>query len=90
MEPLQVTLYGRPGCELCVDTEGSVRALIASGQSNAALLVVDIEQDPELHARLLEQIPALLAMGELLPLALEPMRIARFLRTAEGRLHGER
>lgn len=90
MDPLQITLYGRPGCELCGETEASVRALIASGQTIATLSVVDIEQDQQLHARLVEQIPALQVADKLLPLAVGARRIAAFLRAAEDRSHGER
>jgi len=42
------------------------------------------------HARLLEQIPALEVAGRLLPLAVSPMQIATFVRSAVGQVDGER
>jgi thioredoxin-like negative regulator of GroEL len=85
-----ITLYGRPGCELCERTEEIVRRLIAEGGSRLALSVVNIEEDPAVHARLLEQIPALEVNGRLLPLAASPMQIAAHLRNAVGPVDGER
>jgi thioredoxin-like negative regulator of GroEL len=85
-----ITLYGRPGCELCERTEEIVRRLIAEGGSRLALSVVNIEEDPAVHARLLEQIPALEVNGRLLPLAVSPMQITAHLRNAVGPVDGER
>jgi hypothetical protein len=51
---------------------------------------VNIEEDPAVHARLLEQIPALEVAGKLLPLAVSPMQIAAFVRSAAGQVDGER
>jgi hypothetical protein len=90
MEQPLITLYGRPGCELCTRTEVIVRDLIADGGSRLALTLVNIEEDPTLHARLLEHIPALEVAGRLLPLAISPMQIAAHLRDAEGQVDGER
>jgi hypothetical protein len=90
MEQTLITLYGRPGCELCERTEEIVRRLIAEGGSRFALNVINIEEDPAVHARLLEQIPALEVAGTLLPLAVSPMQIATHLRNAVGLVDGER
>ena len=90
MEQPLITLYGRPGCELCERTEGIVRTLIAEGGSRLTLSLVNIEEDPAMHARLLEQIPALEVAGKLLPLAVSPMQIAAFVRSAVGQVNGER
>ncbi len=90
MEQTLITLYGRPGCELCERTEAIVRELISKGDSRLTLSLVNIEEDPAVHARLLEQIPALEVAGKLLPLALSPMQIAAFVRSAVGQVNGER
>jgi hypothetical protein len=90
MEQPLITLYGRPGCELCERTEAIVRDLITKGGSPLAVQVVNIEADPALHARLLEQIPALEVAGRLLPLAVSPMQIAAHLHSAVGQVDGER
>ncbi|NBP82336.1 hypothetical protein EBU60_00495 [bacterium] len=88
-QPL-ITLYGRPACELCERTEAIVRTLIAEGGSRLTLSLVNIEEDPAVHARLLEQIPALEVAGQLLPLALSPLQIAAHIRGALGPVDGER
>lgn len=90
MAQTRITLYGRPGCELCARTEEIVRRLIVEGGSRFTLTVVNIEEDPAVHARLLEQIPALEVAGALLPLAISPMQIAAHLRNAVGPVNGER
>ncbi|MCX5977915.1 MAG: glutaredoxin family protein [Chloroflexi bacterium] len=90
MEQPLITLYGRPGCELCERTEAIVRTLITEGGSRLTLSMVNIEEDPAVHARLLEQIPALEVAGKLLPLAVSPMQIAAFVRSAVGQVDGER
>lgn len=90
MEQHHITLYGRPGCELCTRTEDFVRNLIAKSSSPLTLAVVNIEDDPALHARLLAQIPALEIAGMLLPLAVSPMQIAAHLRIGVGQVNGER
>jgi len=90
MEQPLITLYGRPGCELCARTEKIVRTLIAEGGFRLALNVVNIEEDPAVHARLFEQIPALEVASQLLPLALSPLQIAAHMRSALGKPDGER
>lgn len=90
MEETLITLYGRPGCELCDETETIVRRLIAREGTHLTLNIVNIEEDPAVHARLLDQIPALEIAGRLLPLAVSPMQIAAHLRIAMGMDHGER
>lgn len=90
MERALITLYGRPGCELCVKTEMIVRALLTENGADQALAVVNIEDDPEVHARLLEQIPTLEMDGRLLPLAVSQMQIAAFLRSEGRQVNGER
>ena len=90
MEQTLITLYGRPGCELCERTESIVRRLVAEGGLHHVISVVNIEEDPAMHARLLEQIPALEVAGQLLPLALSRMQIAAHVRSAVGAVDGKR
>jgi len=90
MEPRQITLYRRPGCELCDRSEEIVRALIAEGGSLLTLDMVNIEEDPAVHARFLEQIPALDVAGNLLPIAVSPLQIAAHVRRAVEQVDGER
>ncbi len=90
MEQPLITLYGRPECELCERTEEIVRTLIAEGSSHLTLSVVNIEEDPAMHSRLFEQIPALEVAGKLLPLAVSPMQISAFVRNAVGQADGKR
>lgn len=90
MEETLITLYGRPECELCESTEVIVRTLIAEGGLGLTLNVVNIEEDAAMHARLLEQIPALEIAGRLLPLAVGRMQIAAYLRVTAGSVDGER
>lgn len=90
MEQTLITLYGRPGCELCAETEEIVRTLIADRGAHLTLSVVNIEEDPAVHSRLLEQIPALEISGKLLPLAVSRMQIAAHLSAAGGSVDGER
>ena len=84
----QITLYGRPGCDLCERTEEIVRELITNGGSHLTLRMVNIEADPAMHARLLEQIPALEVAGQLMPLAISPLQIAAHVRSALGQADG--
>jgi glutaredoxin len=57
-----VTLYGRDGCHLCDDARAVLERI--RGEQPFALEVVDIEQDPALHARYLERIPVIALDGD--------------------------
>ncbi len=69
-----ITIYGRPGCHLCDEAEVRLRELCAG---RAEIEVVDIEQDDELHKRLLEQIPVI---------ELDGMRVAQLAEFRRARL----
>jgi glutaredoxin len=58
-----VTLYTRPGCHLCDEARDVILSVRASDAS-FEVREVDIECDPELHARLLERIPVIEVDGE--------------------------
>jgi Glutaredoxin-like domain (DUF836). len=62
MSPLpDLVLYARPGCHLCEEALEAIRLVVAdrAARGLAAPTVVErnIEDDPELHRRLLERIP---------------------------------
>jgi glutaredoxin len=57
-----VTLYGRDGCHLCDDARAVLERIRL--ERPFALREVDIESDPELHARYLERIPVIALDGE--------------------------
>ena len=54
----RLTLYGRPGCHLCDDAREILERV------GAPFHEVDIEDDDELHARLLVRIPVVTLDGE--------------------------
>jgi hypothetical protein len=58
-----VTLYTRPGCHLCDEAREVILAL-RDPADPFDLREIDIECDPELHARLLERIPVVAVDGE--------------------------
>ena len=61
--PLEVILYGRPGCTLCVDAE---RMLERIGKRMALRVRnVDIETDDELLRRFMFEIPVVEAGGRI-------------------------
>jgi hypothetical protein len=57
-----LTLYGKPGCHLCLEALDVVRA--ASAGRPVDLVEVDITLDPALERRLRERIPVLELDGE--------------------------
>ena len=69
-----VVLFSRPGCHLCDEARGALEALSAGRAF--AVLEVDIERDPGLHARYLERIPVVEVDGEVVSeLVFEPERL---------------
>ena len=57
-----VTLYGRPGCHLCVEAREALTRVRA--QAPFELREIDIETDDELHAAYVERIPVIALDGE--------------------------
>ncbi len=57
-----VTLYGKPGCCLCDDAKGVLRAVRAERQF--VLEEVDVSLDPVLNRRYGERIPVVAVDGE--------------------------
>jgi len=57
-----VTLYGRAGCHLCDEARAALAAIRRDG-AVFALREIDIEDDPDLHRRMLELIPVVEVNG---------------------------
>jgi glutaredoxin len=57
-----LTLYTKPDCHLCVQALQALREVRA--ELPFALLVLDIEQDEELHRAYFERIPVVALDGE--------------------------
>ncbi len=58
-----VTLYSRPGCHLCAETRERLEQLRRDGV-RFELREINIEDDAELHRRMLELIPVVEVDGE--------------------------
>jgi glutaredoxin len=56
-EPLEVTLYTRPGCHLCDEAKLQIAPLLA--EFGARLREVNIDADPELHERYGVDVPVI-------------------------------
>jgi glutaredoxin len=70
-----ITLYGRPGCHLCDEARAAIGALRAElGEFD--LREIDIEQDDQLLASMVERIPVVELNGEFVcELVFEPDRL---------------
>jgi len=72
--PLQVTLYGRPGCHLCDEAEATLRRI--ARDLPVLLTVVDIEGDEALLRRYLFEIPVVTVDGsEVARAPISPVRL---------------
>ena len=79
-----VVLYGRPDCHLCDEARTAIARL--SRAHGFTLREVDIERDPELHARYLERIPVISLDGEdLFDYEVDEDALARLILYREGR-----
>jgi glutaredoxin len=56
-EPLEVTLYTRPGCHLCEEAKSQIAPLLA--EFGARLREVNIDADPELRERYNVDVPVI-------------------------------
>jgi glutaredoxin len=56
--PLVVTLYTRPGCQLCDEAKHHMAPLLA--EFGATLREVNIDADPALHAQFTNDVPVIL------------------------------
>jgi len=60
-EPLEVTLYTRPGCHLCDEAKLQIAPLLA--EFGARLREVNIDSDPELQERYNFDVPVIFLAG---------------------------
>jgi glutaredoxin len=61
LEPLEVTLYTRPGCHLCDEAKSLIAPMLA--EFGARLLEINIDGDPELHERYNLDVPVIFLAG---------------------------
>jgi glutaredoxin len=83
-EPLEVTLYTRPGCHLCEEAKLLIAPLLA--EFGARLREVNIDADPELHERYNLDVPVIfLADRKLAKHRIDPSQFRRQLQEARLR-----
>jgi glutaredoxin len=85
-----LTVYRRAGCHLCDDARDLIQAVLEErvrrGELVPAVREVDIEADPELHARYLEMIPVLSLGGAEVSLVTNARQVRLLLDRAMPRL----
>jgi glutaredoxin len=83
VEPLEVTLYTRPGCHLCEEAKSLIRPLLA--EFGARLREVNIDADPELHERYNLDVPVIFLAGrKIAKHRVDPAQFRRLLVEARG------
>ena len=83
-EPLEVTLYTRPGCHLCEEAKLRIEPLLA--EFGARLREVNIDADPELRERYNLDVPVIfLADRKIAKHRLDPAQFRRQLAEARQR-----
>ena len=83
-EPLEVTLYTRPGCHLCEEAKLLIAPLLA--EFGARLREVNIDADPELHERYNLDVPVIfLADRKIAKHRIDPSQFRRQLLEARRR-----
>ena len=83
-EPLEVTLYTRPGCHLCDEAKWRIEPLLA--EFGARLREVNIDADPELHERYNLDVPVIfLADRKIAKHRIDPSQFRRQLLEARRR-----
>jgi len=84
MDPLEVTLYTRPGCHLCVEAKLQMAPLLA--EFGARLREVNIDADPELRELYNLDVPVIfLADRKIAKHRLDPVQFRRQLAEARRR-----
>jgi len=83
-EPVEVTLYTRPGCHLCDEAKSLIAPLIA--EFGARLIEVNIDADPELQERYNLDVPVIFLAGrKIAKHRIDPTQFKRLL--LEARRH---
>ena len=87
MSTVSLTLIGKPGCHLCDDARDVIRSVIAElpeGSPSVTVEERDILQEPELHAKYVEEIPVVLVEGRVHTYwRVDPVRLRTALLEAE-------
>jgi hypothetical protein len=89
MSPLpDLVLYARPGCHLCEEAREAIGLVVAdrSARGLAVPTVIErnIEDDPDLHRRLLERIPVVEIGNQRVELIVTVGKVRRLLNEALG------
>lgn len=85
---MQLTLIGKPDCHLCEDARAVVATVMAElepdvGDGTITLEELSILDDPQLHARYVEDIPVVLINGRMHTYwRVDPTRLKSALRAA--------
>ncbi|HLY15054.1 MAG TPA: glutaredoxin family protein [Candidatus Limnocylindrales bacterium] len=80
---LEIVLYARPGCHLCVEARTTVDAILAerrqAGLAAPPIVERDISTDPGLERAFFAEIPVVEVGDRRLTLAVSPRGLRRFL-----------
>jgi 4a-hydroxytetrahydrobiopterin dehydratase len=78
---VEITLYTRADCHLCDKAKGAIRAAESLYRLNIALSEVDVDGDPDLHARFTNDVPVIFIDGsEAFRHRVEPRELAEAVR----------
>jgi len=84
-QPLEVTLYTRPGCHLCEDAKALLQPLLR--EFAATFREVNVDEDPELQRRYGSDIPVIfLGVRKAAKHRLDPRQFRRQLEEARARV----
>jgi glutaredoxin len=83
-QPLDVTLYSRPGCHLCDEAKAIIKPLLT--EFGATLREVNIDEDPEIAERYCWDIPVIfLGAHKAVKHSVDPKQFRRQLEEASER-----
>jgi hypothetical protein len=86
--PPDLVLYARPGCSLCDEAREAIRMVVedrvARGLATPNVIERNIEDDDELHRRLLERIPVVEIGNQRVELIVTVGKVRRLLNEALG------
>ena len=79
--PQDVTIYSRPGCQLCEEVKAKITPLLKEFQGH--LTEINIDEDPQLRARYDYEVPVLfIGSRKAAKLRVDPVQFRRQLRDA--------
>ena len=89
MSPLpDLVLYSRPECSLCDEAREAIRLVVedrvARGLATPVVVERNIDEDPELHRRLLERIPVAEIGNQRVELVVSVGKVRRLLNEVLG------